>query len=271
MDTTHRHDGVRLAGHTLDHLHWIDGRLVWCGECRRYRHIDSGKAVHPRTAALCKGLRHDVPKRKRIITRSDGKMVTIRATLHVLMGIRRPAAVWHPKFYGLAQQAAWIALGTHLLVLGMCTLVTQIYTVVLLVSSTVAISSTTDWSADTQHKTTTPRHDWLSDRITTIPFNDDWDVIKTDPEFRTKGNEGHRKNYQMDRRLVAWARLGLSRQEEVTMISWQLVLEMEKGATWWMEYRCLRDAFAAEGGQNSDACIAPWNMVMRPPASSTET
>jgi hypothetical protein len=206
-----------------------------------------------------------------IITRSDGKMVTIRATLHVLMGIRRPAAVWHPKFYGLAQQAAWIALGTHLLVLGMCTLVTQIYTVVLLVSSTVAISSTTDWSADTQHKTTTPRHDWLSDRITTIPFNDDWDVIKTDPEFRTKGNEGHRKNYQMDRRLVAWARLGLSRQEEVTMISWQLVLEMEKGATWWMEYRCLRDAFAAEGGQNSDACIAPWNMVMRPPASSTET
>jgi hypothetical protein len=85
-----------------------------------------------------------------IVIQPDGKMVTLRGTNTTLHGILRTPALPETRYmYGLAQQAAWVALGTHLLVLGMCTLVTQIYTVVLLVTSTVAISSTTGWSADT--------------------------------------------------------------------------------------------------------------------------
>jgi hypothetical protein len=176
-----------------------------------------------------------------IIKLPDGKMVTMRTTNAVLSGILRTQRVYlyHPTFYALAQQAAWIALGTHLLVLGMCTLATQIYIVVLLVSSTVAISSTTDWSADIQHKTTTPLNDWLNDGITTIPFNDDWDVIKTEPaSFKKDG-------MRLDKCQVAWARLGLSRQQEAKMLSWQLFPEMDVNDHWWEQYRALQDDSAA--------------------------
>jgi hypothetical protein len=183
------------------------------------------------------------------IIRPDGKMVTVRGTVCTLQGLVRPCAVRQQLFYGLAQQAAWIALGTHLLVLGMCTLVTQIYTVVLLVSSTVAISSTTDWSADTQHKTTTPRQDWLNDTITTIPFNDHWDIIKTDPATRTMGSHGSLEN--SDRRQIAFAKLGLDRRQEAAMLSWQLMPGMDDNTHWWDTYRVIRDEFAAVHYQNS--------------------
>ena len=123
-----------------------------------------------------------------IITRSDGKMVTLRGPQSVINGtVRQSKPELHIILYRLAQQAAWVALGTHLLVLGMCTLVTQIYTVILLVSCTVAVSFTTDWSADTQHKIT--MHGLLN-TTTTKPFSDYWDVIKTDPATRTMGSHG---------------------------------------------------------------------------------
>jgi hypothetical protein len=192
-----------------------------------------------------------------IVIQPDGKMVTLRGTNTTLHGILRTPALPGTRYmYGLAQQAAWVALGTHLLVLGMCTLVTQIYTVVLLVTSTVAISSTTDWSADTQHKTTTPRQDWLNDTITTIPFNDHWDIIKTDPARRMAGsNDGNPQN--LDRRMVAWARLRLSREEEATMRSWTLFPDEAHNVDWWEDYRGLRDEFAAARHRNSDTCSPP--------------
>jgi hypothetical protein len=187
-------------------------------------------------------------------------MVTLKTPGSVLNAIVRttePMAI-HPFRYGLAQQAAWVALGTHLLVLGMCTLVTQIYTVVLFVSSTIAVSSTTDWSADTQHKTTTPRRHrraWSNDEmITTIPFNDDWDVIKTDPARIGRRSAGISN---LDKRQIAWARLRLISEEEDAMISWHLFPEMDKNPVWWEDYRTARDDFAAARHQNSDPCSPP--------------
>jgi hypothetical protein len=186
-----------------------------------------------------------------IIMRSDGKMATIRTTKSALSGIVKSSPLPRLKFYHLVKQAAWIALGAHLLVLGMCTLVTQIYTVVLLVSSTVAISL--DYSTDTQHKDTTPRHDWQKDKITTIPFNDDWDVLKTDPPRR--GHTAAHNWEDVDQHHVAWARLGLSGQEELKMISWQLFPDMDDNPSWWESYRILRDEFAGEHRRNADRSV----------------
>jgi hypothetical protein len=204
-----------------------------------------------------------------IVIRSDGKMVTIQTPTYVLGTILRQTEPLIDQSFlsGLAQQAAWLALGTHLLVLGMCTLVTRIYTVVLLMSSTVAISSIVDWSADTQHKTTTPRHDLLNEMITTIPFNDDWDVIKIDPVRHDHTVGGYRI---LDKRQVTWAKLGLNRQQELQMVSWRLFPEIDKQLVWWEKYRALRDDFAAARRQNTNTCSPPPSsdialQDMRPP------
>jgi hypothetical protein len=183
---------------------------------------------------------------------SDGRMVTLQTTRSVLSPMVHQEGPMSGLFYRFAQQSAWVALGTHLLVLGMCTLVTQIYTVVLLVSSTVAVSSTTDWSADTQHKTASspelgrPR----DETVTIIPFNDDWNVIKTDPAREDR-------NENLDYRMVAWAKLGLSEQEEATMTSWNLFPETNRNPWWWEKYRALRDEFAAARHRNSDTFSPP--------------
>lgn len=205
-----------------------------------------------------------------IIMRSDGKMATMRTTRSTLSGIVKSYPVPRPHFYHLVKQAAWIALGAHLLVLGMCTLVTQVYTVFLLVSSTVTISL--DYSTDTQHKKITPRDDWRKGRITTMPFNDDWDVIKTDPV-----REGHTAgNYQnLDKRQVAWAKLELSRQEEFRMVSWQLLPDMDDNPSWWESHRALQDEFAVEHRRNCDSQSPPPSsdidlQVMRPSVQPPE-
>jgi hypothetical protein len=240
----------------------IAARLYILGQQRQTR----DDAMKPREA------HPQDTRRTSVVIRSDGKMVTLQTPMSVLSAIVRPTEPMaiHPFLYGLAQQAAWVALGTHLLVLGMCTLVTQIYTVVLLVSSTIAVSSTADWSADAQHKLEVPGNDGRS--VTNLPFNDDWDVIKTDPTSRTRWNEEH-DHIRMDRRLVAWARLGLSEQEEVTMMSWHLMPPEIDKTSWWMEYRSLRDEFAAARRQNSDTCVPPSSsdialQVMRPSVQS---
>jgi hypothetical protein len=184
-----------------------------------------------------------------IIIRPDARMVTLRAPTSILNGIVRPSHVHHPYLYGLVQQAAWVALGIHLLVLGMCTLVTQIYTVVLLVSSTVAISSTADWTADTQHKRQSCGPN--DESVAKITFSDDWDVIKTDPPRKTVDDLGWRA---IDKRQFAFARLGLDESQEDRLKHWQLTPRMEEKTDWWRTYRDLRDRFAAARGQNSDTC-----------------
>lgn len=178
-----------------------------------------------------------------LITRSDGKMVTVFAPLSTIPGFIGNASmeVKHRSYYAFAQQAAWVALGTHLLVLGMCTLVTQIYTVILLVASTIAVSSTTDWSADTQHKTASlPGDQHFSAVITTIPFNDDWDVIKTIPASRVLSPDGDLT--KMDRRQVAWARLLLTKRQEAFMRKLRLMPE-EDNRAWWDAYTELRGEY----------------------------
>jgi hypothetical protein len=179
-----------------------------------------------------------------IITRSDGRMVTVHTPSSTIKGLFRVASIGakRPFLYRLAQQAAWVALGTHMLVLGMCTLVTQVYTVILLVASTVAVSSTTDWSADTQQKTATslesPR---FPGEVTSIPFNDDWDVIKTVPASYRDNPDGDIQ-VNMDRRMFAYARLVLSKTQEAFLKGLRLMPD-ETNELWWDDYCALRQEY----------------------------
>ena len=190
-----------------------------------------------------------------IITRSDGKMITLKMPSPIVLAIFRQAEFKpdRPILYGLAQQAAWVALGIHLLVLGMCTLVTQIYTVILLVSSTVAVSSTANWSADTGSKVfgSTLQHTLgpgITVTLTEVTFNDDWRVAKTVVAPAAIGSGG---KATMDMRLVAFARLNLREREERMLKRWKLAPQ-EEDISWWTEYRTLRDDFASEYRGNAD-------------------
>jgi hypothetical protein len=202
----------------------------------------------------------DIGMRTLFITRSDGKMVTVLAPSCTIQGLLSGASIGTERsvLYILAQQAAWVALGTHLLVLGMCTLVTQVYTVILLVASTVAVSSTTDWSADTQHKTATSLESQrFPTVITTIPFNDDWDVIKTVPGSWREDPE-HGFPLKIDRRQVAFARALLSEKQEAFMKRLRFMPEEENEfEPWWKAYRGLKDEYRSALPQSDESVRLP--------------
>jgi hypothetical protein len=85
------------------------------------------------------------------VTRSDGKIVTLKVPESFLRTFYLAQEVGNPVRCRLARYLAWLALGAHLLILGMSTLVAQIYTVMLLVSSTVAMCSNFNLDFDRQH------------------------------------------------------------------------------------------------------------------------
>lgn len=123
-------------------------------------------------------------------------------------------------------------------ILGMCTLFTQIYTVILLVLSTWALCS--DFGFDTGR---TPIGDKTPDeftkKVTKLPFNSDWDVIKTDhPKWKQSTNPEKQAAVKWDRRQVAWARIQPTLQQEKMMTRWNLLPE---NTSWWEAYNKLKD------------------------------
>lgn len=143
------------------------------------------------------------------VVRSDGKMVTIHAPQSLVMTFVKGHTVGQLKLYKLSRRVAWLALGVHMLILGMCTLVTQIITVVLLVFSTWALSSDIDAKLDAL--AVPPRAGNEEGTMEKkMPFNDEWDVVKID------------HSEIQDKRQVAWARLKLGDTEEAMMEKWNL-------------------------------------------------
>lgn len=159
------------------------------------------------------------------VVRSDGKMVTIHAPQSLVMTFVKGHSVSQPKLYKLSRRVAWLALGVHMLILGMCTLVTQIITVVLLVFSTWALSSDIDAKLDALADP--PRAEDENGTIEKkMPFNDEWDVVKIDhPAIQ-------------DKRQVAWARLKLGDTEEAMMEKWNLF--PYKNEDWRNAYEALK-------------------------------
>lgn len=174
------------------------------------------------------------------VTRSDGKMVTLKVPESCLRTFYMAQEVENPMRYRLARYVAWLALGAHLLILGMSTLVTQIYTVVLLVSSTVAMCSNLNLDLDRQQLATRFHSNGdPQDSIVRIAFSDKWDVIKTNPSFTQLGAAATQST--RDRRQVAWAQLQPSEWQEAQMQRWNLLPGLEN-KRWWHEYRCYKQS-----------------------------
>jgi hypothetical protein len=171
------------------------------------------------------------------ITRSDGKMVTVKAPYSLLRTFYMTHDVESPIRYRVARYLAWVALGVHMLILGMCTLVVQIYTVVLLVCSTVAMCLQFNADFDRQHQLSGFKDcGEPQDEVVRIGFNDYWDIIKTNPTLPGS----HVSSTALDRRQIAWARIGPNEWQEETMKLWNL-LPSTGNRHWWQEYQRYKD------------------------------
>lgn len=204
------------------------------------------------------------------IIRSDGKMVTCKAPAPVLMTFTMDSEVTHKKFYKMARRLGWLALGVHMCILGMCTLFTQIYTVILLVLSTWALCS--DFDFDIGRKLLPPKAiDEFDEKNTTIPFNEKWEVLKTDhPKKKKSSDPTVQEPLRWDRRGVAWARLKPTTMQETLMKRWNL-LPYEENKEWWKDYNnSKRELHPAQATTEKppDTPVAP-SAPARPPIAST--
>ncbi|GAB7331553.1 hypothetical protein MBLNU13_g02942t1 [Cladosporium sp. NU13] len=204
------------------------------------------------------------------IIRSDGKMVTCKAPAPVLMTFTMDCEVMHKRFYKMARRLGWLALGVHMCILGMCTLFTQIYTVILLVLSTWALCS--DFDFDIGRKLHSPKKtDEFSEKKTVIPFNEIWEVEKVDhpkkkPSPESKDHEG----IKWDRRQVAWARIGPTETQETMMKRWNL-LPYEENRKWWEDYNKLKNELHRTESNNEKAPSTPTAPTRPPLAQTTST
>lgn len=168
-------------------------------------------------AAAPKDGRKENPKKTLCIIRSDGKMITCKAPKSVLQTFVKNSEVKRPKVYLYTRWLCWLALGIHVCMLGMCSLLTQIYTVSLLTLSTWWFTS--DFSSDIrrEHEKNIDGH---GASASTIPINPGWCVKQYNPPKMAVGHNGEEVN--RDRRQIAWARLNRDEEAEATMVLWSL-------------------------------------------------
>ncbi|KAL3422516.1 hypothetical protein PVAG01_06672 [Phlyctema vagabunda] len=150
---------------------------------------------------------------KVLVTLNNGKMVTVYSPRGLLMAgfTKRPSPL-DPNFYTWARRFGWLFFGLHVVALGQCNLVTQTFTVVLLVGSTWLVVR--GFGANDSE---------LGDYISVVKL----DNIRRD-----------------DRRMWAYAELQPTIEEEETLVTWNL-LPRHVNKAWWEDYGRAKDAVAS--------------------------
>lgn len=217
------------------------------------------------------GAKNDV--KELCIIRSDGKMITCQAPASVLDTFTKDCEVKHKVYYKMARRLGWLALGVHMCILGMCTLFTQIYTVILLVLSTWALCSDFDFDIG-RAQVEGRKDDEFTKKVTKMPFNGDWEVIKTDyPKWKKTSTEPEKpSSVKWDRRQVAWARIQPTPQQEKMMTRWNL-LPYKENTDWWEAYRNLKEELRPATGNTGTSPMTPptQTLAARPPFTQTSS
>jgi hypothetical protein len=210
-----------------------------------------------------------IVKKRLFVIRSDGRLVTCLVPQSVLFTFVNQDPIPRHRLYHCARWLCWVALGVQMCILGMCSLFTQIYTVLLLVLSTWWFTSDFFWDIGRQQKHNTTD----GSRVTTIPFNRDWCVRQTDhPKVTTI----HEKPVASDKRQWAWARLNLTAAEEEAMRSWNLFPIEAKNEEWFPQYKDLKESLNdnpsgdAEKASRTSASAAQ-DIDASPPRSARST
>jgi hypothetical protein len=202
------------------------------------------------------------------IIRSDDRMITCKMPSSVLQTFVRGGQVRHPKFYHCARWLCWLALGVHISTLGMCSLVVQVYIVILLVFSTWLLTSGFHWDTGREEEMNINKD---GSTVYSLRFSRDWCVEQVNHPTRTTD---HRS---CDKRRWAWARLDLGEEEERAMFRWGLFPDENKNFGWESEYQILKKHFRQHSlmkkplGKDERHSVAPTAQagLLRPVASGT--
>ncbi|KAL9078010.1 MAG: hypothetical protein Q9157_003070 [Trypethelium eluteriae] len=163
---------------------------------------------------------------KLFVTRADGRMVTIYTPRSILSTFTRDLPVQNPNIYHFVRWIGWAAFGAHVCVLGMCTLITQIYTVVLLVLSTWW--TVHNFEADSlKSRGSRSEPDGSETTLIAIPFGAEVQVEQENPSPCFAGE-------QKDRRLYAFVRAEPTERQEMMLRHWSM-LPFE-GVRWYDGY-----------------------------------
>ncbi|KAB8291329.1 hypothetical protein EYC80_010011 [Monilinia laxa] len=145
---------------------------------------------------------------KLLITLANGKLVTFYAPRGlVVAGFTKKPIPPHDRLYRFMRGVGWLNFGIHIIALGQSYLVSQIYTVVLLVLSTWATIQ--GLGCDEEE---------VANRLTAIATK-----VDTSPS-------------PPDRRLCAYVALEPTDSEEESLAEWGL-LPRKANTKWWLEYR----------------------------------
>jgi hypothetical protein len=164
---------------------------------------------------------------KMFVTRADGRMATIHAPRDILSTFIKRAPLPSPLLYRVTQWLGWTAFGAHIVVLGMSSLFTQIYTVVLLVLSTWAMCH--DFAFDSgRENTATPRDAPLGSECISMHLTSRLVVRQLNPPETSSKGEG------IDKRMIAYVRAGLSSKQEAMLKHWSMM--PFEGVPWYEVY-----------------------------------
>lgn len=206
----------------------------------------------------------NLTNKKIFVTRQDGKMVTIYTPQTVLGTFTREARLINSKAYSFAQAIGWTAFGAHICVLGMSTLFTQIYTVVLLVFSTWMLvhgfSSDLGRTLKVAPVVDAKTGEVTESEIISIPFGQHIIVEQINPP--TEEN--------MDRRMWGYLRADPSPEQERMLQHWSL-LPFESNVRWYQEYYGIRKGLGHTIPVNSPVDEAIAKKIADKEAAKTHT
>ncbi|GIZ43057.1 hypothetical protein CKM354_000630000 [Cercospora kikuchii] len=171
---------------------------------------------------------------KLLVTRADGKMITIYTPRQILNIFVREAKLSHPRTYHLVRYCGWAAFGVQMCILGMASLFTQIYTVVLLVFSTWAMSHSFDFDVGRKKSTAVAEDGTLSEYMNTH-FGNKLEVEQENP--------WHGEGGGVDKRMHAYVRLQPTDRQEAMLKHWSM-LPFE-GVPWYDNYYQAKVDYAA--------------------------
>lgn len=172
---------------------------------------------------------------KLFVTRADGKMVTIYTPRSILETFTRDFELPSAEWYHFLRWVGWAAFGAHIIVLGMASLFTQIYTVILLVFSTWALCHDFDIDTGRQLDEEFETKDKLPAEAITIPFTSRVVVTKENPDIE-------------DRRMLAYVRAKPTDDQEDMLKHWSMM--PRPGVTWYEDYDAAKAQYLRDtGGQ----------------------
>jgi hypothetical protein len=191
------------------------------------------------------------------VTRADGRMVTIYAPRNILSTFIKNTPLPSESAYRYTQWLGWTAFGAHIIVLGMSSLFTQVYTVVLLVLSTWAMCHGFDY--DTGRECSDKSHqDSTASELIKIPFTSCLSVEQENPPQSSLSGEN------IDKRMMAYIRAEPTAKQEAMLKHWCLL--PFDGVPWYGEYERLKTEY-----QRRPQVDLPKPKALHAPTSSTST